>query len=163
MSLIPRQHVRLPMMNWAKVTQRPEARSAPTTRDLECPFCGQDLRVPFRAINTRCTNCHKHLRLEDVVVKGDSPLARISTCGTIVIEPNARFAGVLQASQIVIAGRVMGTVIGTRVVEVTSSGKIAGTIATRDLVASEAAIIDGEINLLQEDGTIKTYYNHAES
>ncbi len=163
MSLIPRQHLRLPMMNWANVTQRPESRSAPTTRDLDCPFCGQELRVPYRAINTRCTNCHKHLRLEDVVVKGDSPLTRISTCGTIVIEPSGRFAGVLQASHVVVAGRVMGTVIGTRVIEVTNTGKIAGTVATRDLIASESCIIEGEINLLQEDGSIKTYQASSES
>ena len=152
----PRSHVRLPMMNWAKVVQRPEAREAPTTRPIDCPFCGEGLRVPTRAINTRCTNCHKHLRLEDVVVRGDSPLTRISTCGSILIEPNARFSGALQASTIVIAGRVMGTVIGTQSVEVTGTGKVAGTIATRHLQASDKSLIDGQINLLNPDGTITT-------
>jgi cytoskeletal protein CcmA (bactofilin family) len=154
MGLFPRQHIRLPMMNWAQVTPRPEARQAPTTRDLDCPFCGQALRVPVRAINTRCTECHKHLRLEDVVVRGDSPLTRISTCGTILIEPNARFSGVLQAVSVVVAGRVMGTIIGTRSVEVTATGKVAGTIATRDLKTDQSALIDGEVNLLNADGSV---------
>lgn len=156
MSLFSRQHIRLPMMNWAQVTPRPEARQAPTTRDLDCPFCGQELRVPVRAINTRCTACNKHLRLEDVVVRSDSPLTRISTCGAILIEPNARFSGVLQAATVVVAGRVLGTIIGTRFVEVTATGKVAGTIATRDLKADELAIIDGEINLLNADGSVTT-------
>ena len=154
MGIFTSGHVRLPLMNWNSVTPRPEARNAPTTRELDCPFCGQALRVPARAINTRCTDCHKHLRLEDIVVRGDSPLTRISTCGGILIEPNARFAGVLQASHIVVAGRVMGTVIGTRVVEVTGTGKVAGTIATRELKADPHALMDGEINILNPDGTV---------
>jgi cytoskeletal protein CcmA (bactofilin family) len=162
MAILPRQLLRLPMMNWSQITPRPEARHAATTRDIDCPFCGQSFRVPLRAINTRCTACHKHLRLEDVVVRGDSPLTRISTCGTILIEPNARFSGVLQAAQVVVAGRVMGTIIGTRKVEVTSTGKIAGTIATRDLKADNQALIDGQINLLNPDGSVTTLATGAD-
>lgn len=154
MSLFSKGHIRLPLMDFAAVVQRPEARQAPTTRDIDCPFCGEELRVPVRAINTRCTACHKHLRLEDVVVRGDSPLTRISTCGTILVEPTARFSGVLQAAHVVVAGRVMGTVIGTRSVEVTATGKVAGTIATRELRSDDHAIIDGEIHVLNADGTV---------
>lgn len=151
-----RAYVRLPMMNSSAVASRPEARETASVRDMDCPFCGQRLRVPTRAINTRCTACHKHLRLEDVVVRGDSPLTRISTCGTILVEPNARFSGALQASHIVVAGRVMGTIIGTQSVELTETGKVAGTIASRKLVASDRALIDGEINILNADGSITT-------
>jgi len=154
MPLFGRQHVRLPLINWAKVVQRPEARQAPTTRDIHCPQCGESLRVAIRAINTRCTNCHQHLRLEDVVIRGDSPLTRVVTCGSILVEPSARFSGMLQGSELVIAGRVMGTLIGTQRVEVTSTGKVAGTIATRDLVANDQALIDGEIHILNVDGSI---------
>ena len=154
MPLFGRQHVRLPLINWNKVVQRPEAREAPTTREIDCPQCGEGLRVAIRAINTRCTSCHQHLRLEDVVIRGDSPLTRVVTCGTILIEPSAKFLGVLQGSEIVVAGRVMGTLIGTRRVEVTSTGKVAGTIATRDLVAHSQGLIDGEIHILNVDGSV---------
>jgi len=152
----PRSYVRLPLMNSTEVARRPEARDTAAVRDMDCPFCGQHLRVPARAINTRCTACHKHLRLEDVVVRGDSPLTRITTCGTILVEPNARFSGALQASRIVVAGRVMGTIIGTQSVELTETGKVAGSIATRHLTASERALIDGEVSILHADGTITT-------
>src|SRR6202012_5524834 len=81
MPLFGRQHVRLPLINWNKVVQRPEARQAPTTRGIDCPQCGEPWRVAIRAINTRCTSCHQHLRLEDVVIRGDSPLTRVVTCG----------------------------------------------------------------------------------
>jgi cytoskeletal protein CcmA (bactofilin family) len=47
-------------------------------------------------------------------------------------------------------------VIGTRVVEVTSTGKVAGTVATRELKADAQALIDGEINILNVDGTVTT-------
>src|SRR6188472_1490559 len=94
MPLFGRQHVRLPIVNWTSVVQRPEARQAPTTRDIDCPHCGEPLRVAIRAINTRCTSCHKHLLLEDVVVRGDSVRTRIVTCGSILIEPSARFSGI---------------------------------------------------------------------
>jgi hypothetical protein len=157
MPLFGRQHVRLPIVNWNQVVQRPEARQAPTTRDIDCPHCGEPLRVAIRAINTRCTACHKHLRLEDVVVRGESPLTRIVTCGSILIEPSAKFQGTLQGAEIVVAGRVMGTVIGTQRVEVTATGKVAGTIATRTLAAHEAALIDGQINILHPDNTITTH------
>jgi cytoskeletal protein CcmA (bactofilin family) len=162
MPLFGRQHVRLPLINWSKVVQRPETRHAPTTREIDCPQCGHPLRVAMRAINTRCTSCHQHLRLEDVVIRGDSPLTRVVTCGMILVEPSARFSGVLQGSELVIAGRVMGTLIGTRRVEVTATGKVAGTIATRDLVASELALIDGEIHILNVDGTITTMATGAD-
>lgn len=156
MPLFGRQHVRLPLINWTQVVQRPEARQAPTTRDIDCPQCGEPLRVAIRAINTRCTACHKHLRLEDVVVRGDSPVTRIVTCGSILIEPSAKFQGTLQGSEVVVAGRVMGTVIGTQRVEVTATGKVAGTIATRNLVTHENALVDGQINILNPDNTIST-------
>src|SRR5690349_5655889 len=77
MSIFSRQHLRLPLVHWNQVVPRPEARQAPTTRDIDCPHCGGTLRVAIRAINTRCTSCHKHLRLEDVVLRGDSPLTRV--------------------------------------------------------------------------------------
>jgi cytoskeletal protein CcmA (bactofilin family) len=144
------------MMDWKSVTQRPEVSNASATRDMDCPFCGQNLKVPHRAINTRCTKCTKHLRLEDVVVRGDSPLTRIVTCGMILVEPSARFSGTLQANTIIVAGRVMGTVVGTQKVQVTATGKVAGTIATRELTCDPAALVDGQINILNEDGSITT-------
>ena len=61
-------------------------------------------------------------------------MTHIVTCGSILVEPSARFSGVLQGSELVIAGRVMGTLIGTQRVEVTGTGKVAGTVATRKLV-----------------------------
>ena len=62
----------------------------------------------------------------------------------------------LQGSEVVIAGRVMGTVIGTRKIEVTATGKVAGTLATRDLITHDASLIDGQINILNPDNTIST-------
>jgi hypothetical protein len=156
MSVFARPHLRLPLMNWNSVLPRPEERQAAATRELDCPHCGTILRVPIRAINTRCNACHRHLRLEDVVLRGDSPLTRVVTCGSILVEPSARFSGMLQGSEVVIAGRVMGTVIGTSRVQVTSTGKVAGTIASRDLVADQHALIDGQVSILNADGSIST-------
>lgn len=156
MPLFGRQHIRLPLVNWNQVTPRPEARGAPTTRDMDCPFCGEPLRVPMRAINTRCTGCQRHLQLEDVVVRGDCVRNRIATCGSILVEPSARFNGVLLGTEVVIAGRVMGTVIGTQRVEITATGKVAGTIATRALATDPASVVHGEIKILNPDNTVST-------
>ena len=154
------RQLRLPMMDWTHVTQRPEARQAPATRDINCPHCGETLRVATRAINTRCSSCMKHLTVEDVVVRGDCVRSRIVTCGSILVEPTARFKGILQGADVVIAGRVMGTVIGMMRVEVTATGKVPGTIATRKLAAHEQALIDGEINILNPDNSISTTAAH---
>jgi len=135
--------------------------SAPATRVVDCPYCGDHVRVAVRAINTRCTSCMKHLLLEDVVVRGDSVRSQIITCGNILIEPSARFSGVLQGAEIVIAGRVMGTIIGTDRVEVTGTGKVAGTIATRDLRTHPHALIDGAVSILHADNTVSTSAAHV--
>ena len=159
------KYLRLPLINWNKVQERPEAqqkrgeggeRGGSTTRDIDCPHCGSTFHVAARAINTRCTHCHKHLRLEDIVLRGDSPITRVTTCGSILVEPNARFSGTLQATEITIAGRVMGTVIGTQRVHITATGKVAGTIASRDLQADPKALIDGEVNILNPNGSISS-------
>ena len=149
------------MMEWSRVTPRPEAGSPMLTRGLTCPHCNGTFRVAARAINTRCPACLKHLLLEDIVVRGDSVRTSIITCGTILIEPSARFSGILQASEIVIAGRVMGTVIGTDRVEVTNTGKVAGTIATRALQAHPQSLIDGQVSILNSDHTVHTTSMHA--
>jgi hypothetical protein len=120
-----------------------------TQRGIVCPHCGEAQRVAARAINTRCTACLRHLLVEDVVVRGDSVRNHIVTCGTILVEPSARFCGTLQGAEVVIAGRVMGTVIGTERVQVTGTGKVAGTIATRVLTAHAQALIDGEVRILE--------------
>ena len=129
-------------------------------RTVSCPYCGAS-RVPARAINTRCSGCLKHLLLEDVVIRGDCVRNHIVTGGTILVEPSARFAGTLQGSEVVIAGRVMGTVIGTQRVEITATGKVAGTIATRRCKAHVSALIDGQINILNPDNTVSTSLVHA--
>ncbi len=154
MTLFSPPHVRFPLIGWNRFAH--DHHQTPATRTLTCPYCGEQLRVPCRAINTRCTACHKHLQLEDVVIRGDSVRKDVLTCGTILVEPTARFAGVLQGSEVVIAGRVMGTVIGTERVEVTATGKVAGTIATRTLQSHTLALIDGEINILNPDNTVST-------
>jgi hypothetical protein len=154
MPLFGRIYARLPFHDANRFAPRPETRHATTLRTISCPHCGETLRVALRALNTRCTACMKHLLLEDVVVRGDSVRTSIITCGTILIEPSARFSGVLQGSEIVIAGRVMGTVIGTERVQVTSTGKVAGSIATRTLAADPHALIDGEVSILNADNTV---------
>jgi cytoskeletal protein CcmA (bactofilin family) len=105
--------------------------------------------------------CQKNLILEDVVVRGDSVRTQIITCGNILVEPTARFNGVLQGAEVVIAGRVQGTVIGTQRVSVTGTGKVAGTIATRELQADERALIDGEVAILNGDNSVSTAVRHS--
>lgn len=159
MSIFTPSHLRLPFL--ARNRFSSDHGPVPLTRTLSCPHCGVPLRVPSRAINTRCTGCLKHLLLEDVVIRGDCVRNHIITGGTILVEPSARFAGTLQGSEVVIAGRVMGTVIGTERVEITATGKVAGTIATRTLQAHVSALVDGQINILNPDNTVSTSLAHA--
>ena len=148
----------------ALATARPHTNSSPkreATRIMDCPHCGGRLRVPPHALATRCMACQRNLVLEDVVVRGESVRTHIVTCGTILVEPTARFTGMLQGAEVVIAGRVMGTVIGTHRVEVTNTGKVAGTIATRQLQAHDSALIDGEVAILHADNSVSTAVRHS--
>ena len=133
MSIFTPSHLRLPFL--ARNHFPSEHGHGPLTRTVSCPYCGAS-RAPARAINTRCSGCLKHLLLEDVVIRGDCVRNHIVTGGTILVEPSARFAGTLQGSEVVIAGPVMGTVIGTQRVEITATGKVAGTIATHAAMQS---------------------------
>jgi cytoskeletal protein CcmA (bactofilin family) len=130
-------------------------------REMDCPYCGQRVRAGARAMGARCMACQRNLVLDDVVVRGESVRSQIITCGTILVEPAARFFGVLQGSEVVIAGRVMGTVIGTQRVEVTATGKVAGSIATRQLHAHDSALIDGEVAILHADRTVSKAVHHS--
>ena len=159
MSIFSPTHLRLPFL--ARNRFAHDNGQPPLTRLLLCPFCGVSLRVPMRAINTRCIACLKHLLLEDIVIRGDCVRNHIATCGTILVEPSARFAGTLQGSEVVIAGRVMGMVIGTERVEITATGKVAGTIATRTLQSHVGALVEGQINILNPDNSVSTSLSRA--
>ncbi len=151
-------HPRLPIIPWGDVRRRPEDRGSAGVMEMDCPLCGQALKVPGRAINTRCTQCHKHLFLENVIVADLHGRTRINTCGTVAIEPTGRFSGELQASSVVIAGRVMGSVVATASVTISRTGKFAGVIATRELQIAPDAIFQGEAFVLHEDGS----FTHVE-
>lgn len=147
-------HPRLPMIPWGDVRRRPEDRGSSSVMEIDCPLCGQSLKVPARAINTRCTHCHKHLYLENIVIADLSGRTRINTCGDVVIEAAGRFSGELQATSVHISGRMLGSLVATRSVTITRSGKFAGVIATRELQIAPDAVFQGEAFVLHEDGTV---------
>ena len=166
MPLFGRQPVRLPLMHWNQVVPRPEAGGMPRDAGYRLPAlrgvaAGPDPGDQY-AVHGRC---HKHLLLEDIVVRGDLRCSgTLLPAGRYWIEPSARFSGTLQGAEVVRRRRVMGTVIGTQRVEVTATGKVAGIIATRNFQARNGSgeAIDGQINILNADNTISTHATTAD-
>ncbi len=142
------------MIPWGDVRRRPEDRGSNSVMEIHCPLCGQVLKVPSRAINTRCTHCHKHLYLENIVIADLSARTRINTCGDVVIESTGRFSGELQANTVHLSGRMLGSMVATDSVTITRTGKFAGVIATRELQIAPDAIFQGEAFVLHEDGSV---------
>ena len=87
--------------------------------------------------------CCTEVSVQDVTLSGDVVEEQVVTAGRIVVEENARVAAKLVASNIDIAGRVLGDVLASNVCTIRETGKQAGKILCRRLDLRPGAEIDG--------------------
>jgi cytoskeletal protein CcmA (bactofilin family) len=72
---------------------------------------------------------------------------------TLAIEGN--WTGTLKATDIVVAGKVVGDVIAKQRVEIAGTAKVTGSLAGNSIAVAEGAIIEGEIKVLSGTVPIK--------
>jgi hypothetical protein len=131
-----------------KTTSRPVPAPRP---ERCCVHCGHALYVPRGAQRVRCPMCCTEVSVQDLTLAGDVVEEQIVTAGRITVEENARVAAKLIASNIDIAGRVLGDVLASNVCTIRETGKQAGKILCRRLDLRPGAEIDGAIELIRDE------------
>lgn len=77
-------------------------------------------------------------------VEGDSQLQ-----GTLVIGEGGAWLGDVTAKNVVIAGRLEGTVVAQEKIEILSTAQIRGSLTSPVIAIAEGAVHDGEIHMGQ--------------
>ena len=68
--------------------------------------------------------------------------------GPLTLAEGAHWKGILQATDIVVAGTVEGDVIAKQRVEISGTARITGSLAGNSIAVAEGAIIEGEIKVM---------------
>lgn len=71
----------------------------------------------------------------------------VSTSGPVVVGKGGRIDGDVEAVEIVVAGTVMGSIVGARRVELRETGRIKGDIRTERMKVDEGAQFEGHLRL----------------
>ncbi len=89
-----------------------------TRKTCRCYRCGRDFDLPAKAQTASCPHCHKHLQVDDVVVRSLHWGGDLCSCGDITIAKKAR----AQCKQVLASGSV--TVLGTLEATVKAGGPV---------------------------------------
>lgn len=71
----------------------------------------------------------------------------VSTSGPVVVGKSGRIDGDVEAAEAVVAGTVMGSIVGARRVELRETGRIKGDIQTERMKMDEGAQFEGHLRL----------------
>jgi len=70
--------------------------------------------------------------------------------GTLIVGPKARIEGSVQASEIIVQGRVKGDIAASRAIEVSDGGQLEGVIYSPSIRAEGLTLIDGDVIIAPE-------------
>ena len=93
--VVPLLKQRLPVFRLLVVGKHPPAHlmaRAKPKRFIRCYLCGFAQEVSSRTMSTTCPECHKAIKVEDVVIKTYLPVNDLQTCGKIKITKRGRVA-----------------------------------------------------------------------
>lgn len=71
----------------------------------------------------------------------------MQTSGPVVVGKRGRIDGDVEAVEVVVAGTVMGSIVGARRVELRETGRIKGDIQTERMKVDEGAQFEGHLRL----------------
>ena len=119
----------------------------PATRIVRCCHCRGMMRVAARALSVFCPHCQKRVTLESLRIVGSHPGRTLATCGDIVVEPASLLNLEITANNVVIRGRVNGSVIANGRLEVASTGQVYGNVKAARIIVVEGGIIQGRCEM----------------
>lgn len=119
-------------------------------REVRCYLCGGAVDVSARTMSTTCPNCHKAIKIENVVIKSYTPVNDLLTCGSIEVTKRGRVAAkrVHSGQAVKCDGVIEGKIEcrGSVVLGPKSSWK-GDELATSTLTVKEGAKINGILNV----------------
>lgn len=123
------------------------------SREVRCYLCGHAFEVSAKAMTSSCPQCHKGLRVEDVVVKNVQAVRRLQTCGKLTIERKGRVIASLVEAQggIDCKGALEGRVVCGGSVRIGKSAEWKGDCRATSLrVEAGAKILGGYFDVQRE-------------
>ena len=101
------------------------------------------MRVAARALSVFCPHCQKRATLEDLRIVGSHPGRLLATCGNILIERTAILNLEVSGNNVVVRGRVCGSVSANETVEIGPTGRVIGDVRAAKIVVRDGGVIQG--------------------
>ncbi|MFQ5501640.1 MAG: polymer-forming cytoskeletal protein [Phycisphaerae bacterium] len=122
-------------------------KSGANTRIVRCCNCGGMMRVAARALSVFCPHCHKRITLENLRIIGSHPGKTLATCGDILVEPSTTLNLEITANNVIVRGRVRGSIRANASVEVTPTGRVVGDVKAPKIIVREGGVIQGRCEM----------------
>ena len=123
------------------------------SREVRCYLCGHAFEVSAKAMTSSCPQCHKGLRVEDVVVKNVQAVRKLQTCGKLTIERKGRVIASLVEAQggVDCKGALEGRVVTGGSVRIGKTAEWKGDCQAASLrVEAGAKILGGHFDVRRE-------------
>ena len=105
------------------------------------------MRVAARALSVFCPHCQKRVTLESLRIVGAHPGKTLATCGDILIESTSQLNIEISANNVIVRGRVRGSVSANDAIEVASTGHVIGDVKAAKIVVQEGGVIQGKCQI----------------
>ncbi len=117
------------------------------TQIVRCCHCSGMMRVAARALSVFCPHCQKRVTLESLRIVGAHPGSSLVTCGDILVEPSSQLNLEIKANNVVIRGRVRGSVSASGVLEVGPTGRIIGDVRAQKVIVHDGGVLQGRCEM----------------
>lgn len=93
---------------------------------------------------------------EDLFIDGEVQGSIRITDGNVTVGPNGRVTADIEAREIIVRGKVQGSLHGRERVLIGRTGQAAGDVVTRYIIIEEGAILRGKIDVVREEESRST-------
>ena len=110
------------------------------------------------------TTVNGNIVSDSAVIRVDGQVnGGINTKGDLVIGTMGVVSGDVVASSVNLAGKIVGDVEASNKIEIEAKGKLLGDIRTKLLAMDETAVLQGKVNMSEEENASDNKENDAES
>lgn len=117
------------------------------TQIVRCCHCSGMMRVAARALSVFCPHCQKRVTLESLRIVGAHPGRSLVTCGDILVERSSQLNLEIKANNILIRGRVRGSVSASGILEVGETGRVIGDVRAQKVIVRDGGVIQGRCEM----------------
>ncbi len=116
-------------------------------RRVRCTYCDAPVEVALRAMSVFCPHCKKRLVLEDFKIDQYYAVREFFTCGDVVVEKKGHVVAPIRAANLIVKGKVQGSVTARGQVEIKKTGSFKGELQAPSLVVEAGGVLDGFVRI----------------